>query len=648
MLSRELFWGIQYGWLTYLLALLTLAVLAHLWRLKVKEWRNGKDEGADLDWRGKVCKTLGHLIGQRLLGEKKAVGIAHLLVFYGFVVLFIGTVLLMLDSHLDQHFLKGYIFVSYKLILNIFGLLALAGITGLIFRRYILMKAPGESDGQNFLTLVLPFLVLLTGFLVEGSRLAIAVEDNPGWQFWAFPVYPVVEFMRSTNLASLGWIHTLFWWVHMVLAFTMITALGWTNLSHILSVPLNLFYQAWQQPGRLREINLAEKDFGVSGLKDFTRTQLISVEACVNAGRCEMNCPAFNSNKPLSPRALMMAMKQYGDTESPLVGKQINEEALWACTTCGACQKKCPVLANPVEKIIDLRRYQVMALGSLPPGLQAPMLSLQKRGHPWSGANLSRLDWARGLDVPLAAKKKEFDVLFWVGCTGALVERNIKVSRTIVELLRHCRVDFAILGQEESCTCHMARRLGNEYLYQMNAKKNIARLQQYTFKTIITACPHCYHTLKNEYSLEQEGLQVVSHVVFFRDLIKRDLLQLKQNSGKKLTYHDPCYYGRINQIFDAPRELCTLVDGSLVEAAKSREEAFCCGGGGGGIWQDDKSGDRINELRVKQLLENNVERIATSCPFCMQMLESALSSVGRGEVVVRDVAELLMEQLKDR
>jgi len=176
----------------------------------------------------------------------------------------------------------------------------------------------------------------------------------------------------------------------------------------------------------------------------------------------------------------------------------------------------------------------------------------------------------------------------------------------------------------------------------MNAKKNIARLQQYTFKTIITACPHCYHTLKNEYSLEQEGLQVVSHVVFFRDLIKRDLLQLKQNSGKKLTYHDPCYYGRINQIFDAPRELCTLVDGSLVEAAKSREEAFCCGGGGGGIWQDDKSGDRINELRVKQLLENNVERIATSCPFCMQMLESALSSVGR------DVVELLMEQLKDR
>lgn len=647
MLSRQLFWGIQYGWLTYLLALLTIAVLAHLWRLKVKDWSYGKDEKAGIDWRDRGCKALGHLVSQRLLGEKIAVGIAHLLVFYGFVVLFIGTVLLMLDSHL-QHFLNGYIFVSYKMILNIFGLLALAGVTGLIFRRYIFKKAPGESDGQTLATLALPFLVLLTGFLVEGSRLAITVKDNPGWQFWAFPAYPVVEFMRSTDLASLGYIHTLFWWVHMVLAFTMITAIGWTKLSHVLAVPLNLFYQAGQQPGRLREINLAEKNFGVAGLKDFTRTQLISVEACVNAGRCEMNCPAFNSHKPLSPRALMEAMRQSGVLESPLVGNQIREEALWACTTCGACQKKCPVLANPVEKIIDLRRYRVMALGSLPQSLQAPLLSLQKRGHPWSGANLSRLDWARELNVPLAAKKKDFEVLFWVGCAGALVERNIKVSRTIVELLQHCKVDFAILGQEESCTCHMARRMGNEYLYQVNAKKNIAKLQQYSFRTIITACPHCYHTLKNEYSLEGEGLQVVSHVVFFRDLIKRGLLQVKKGSGTMVTYHDPCYYGRINQIFDAPREICALADGSLIETAKSREDAFCCGGGGGGIWQDDKSGDRINEVRAKQLLENNVERIATSCPFCMQMLESALSSVGRGEVEVRDVVELLAEQLKDK
>lgn len=647
MLSRELFWGIHHGWLTYLVALLMIAVLGCFCRLKVSRWRRGREETLSFQWQGQFQTLFRYLISQRFQSDNKATGLLHLFIFYGFLILFLGTVLLMFDSHLDLHFLAGEAFVAYKLLLNFFGLLALSGITGLILRRYVFKQAAGGSKTQTLFALVLSFFVLLTGFVVEGSRMSVTAGDNPGWRHWAFPVYPVVVLLHPLGPATISTVHTVTWWVHMLLAFIMMTALGWTKLSHILTVPLNLFYQARQQPGRLRETNMAGKDFGAARLKDFTKTQLISVDACVSAGRCEINCPAFKSAKPLSPRVLMEKL-QSSDDETPLVGEIISVEALWACTTCGACQKKCPVLANPVEKIIDLRRHQVLALGSFPQSMQNAMVSTLKRGHPWSGAGQSRLDWAKGLGVPLADQKKHFDVLFWVGCTGALVERNIKVTRAIVKLLLYCHIDFAVLGLEESCTCHMARRAGNEYIYQITAKKNILKLKQYTYNTIVTACPHCYHTLKNEYNLAKEGLQVISHVQYFQGLANKGKLEFSPEGLKKtITYHDPCYYGRINGIFDSPREVCALAGVQLAEAANSRENTFCCGGGGGGIWMDDQNGQRMNEVRAKQLLKNQIELIVTACPFCIQMLESALSSLGCGkDIEVRDIAELMALQLK--
>lgn len=648
MLSRELFWGIELGWLTYLAGILTLAILAYILHLRGNVWRQGMEEKASIDWKGQGRQLFRYLLSQRLLEDQKGWGITHLAVFYGFVILFLGTLLLMLDSHLYR-FLAGDIFVVYKFVLNLAGLLALIGVVLLFLRRYVWKLAKGENNLRTLLTFILPFLVLVTGFLVEGSRLAIDTEGNPGWQFWAFPVYPLVSLLQPFSLNTLGTVHAVSWWTHMVISFLTISAVGWTKLSHLALAPLNMFHQAGQNPGKLRDITISEEYFGTDSLSDFTRKQFISIDACVSAGRCETDCPAFSSGKPLSPRVMLEKLQKVGDYQASLVGDTIDEEELWACTTCGACQQKCPVLSNPVDKIIDLRRYQVMGLGNMPQTWQTAMVSMQRRGHPWNAVSRSLLDWTKGLDVPIASEKKQFDVLFWVGCAGALLDRNIKVSQSIVKLLQYGGVDFAILGPEENCTCHMARRAGAEYIYQEMAEKNQAVLKQYTFGTVITACPHCYHTLKNEYEFLKDDVQVVSHAVYLRELMEKGLLKVQtENPGRKTTYHDPCYYGRMNDIYEQPRELCELTGAKLIETRNSRKNSFCCGGGGGGIWLDDKVGTRIFETRAKQLLENNIELIATACPFCITMLETAVSNLAADKAVkVRDIAELLAGRLQE-
>jgi Fe-S oxidoreductase/nitrate reductase gamma subunit len=646
VLSREVFYGIELGWVTYLVAVLAVAIIIYRYYLKAVMWRHGQEEKTGINWTGQTLQLIRNMLTQRLLNEQKGWGLTHNFVFYGFIILFLGTATLTIDTHIF-HFLYGDVFVTYKVILNTAGLLALIAIILLFSRRYVFKQARGDNNLQTLLALVLPFLVLVTGFLVEGSRIAANTADNPGWQFWAFPVYPVVSLLQPLGHDAAVMTHTLSWWIHMLISFLTIAALGWAKLSHIVLAPLNLFHQALQAPGRLREIELSEDYFGTENLSGFTQTQLISIDACVSAGHCEINCPAFNSGKPLSPRTIMEKMQKINDFNTSLVGDIITEDELWACTTCGACQQKCPVLTNPVEKIIDLRRYQVMALGNMPQTWQGALMSLQRRGHPWNAATRSRIEWAKGLDVPVAAEKKQFDVLFWVGCTGALVDRNIKVTQAIARLLKYSGVDFAILGNEESCTCHMARRMGDEYLYQEMAEKNCSVLKKYSYNTIVTACPHCYHTLKNEYELP--GVQVVSHVVYLQKLIENGLI--KFNAGglsENITYHDPCYYGRINGIYEEPRELCKLAGAKLIENEKSREQSFCCGGGGGGTWLDDKPGTRIFETRAKQLLEHdNIETIVTACPFCITMLETAVSNLEAGPVKVKDISELLVNRLQE-
>ena len=397
--------------------------------------------------------------------------------------------------------------------------------------------------------------------------------------------------------------------------------------------------------GQPRSINLAEKNFGVSKKSEFTYHQLMSLDACISAGRCEIICPAYNSGKPLSPREINEKINGLHDFDHPLAQETIGEE-IWFCTTCGSCQQKCPVMADSMDKIIDLRRYRVMAEGKMPDSFNMPMVSTQKRGHPWSGVNVTRTQWTEDMNIPLASEKKKFDVLFWVGCTGALVERNMEVTRALAKLLQQAGVDFAILGQEENCTGHMQRRVGNEYLYQMMAKKNIAKLNQYQFNRIMTACPHCYNTLKIEYRELGAKFNVVSHVEFILELIKNKKLTLNTDEVERhLTYHDPCYLGRLNGVFDEPRALLKQITGRYSEMQFSGYDSFCCGGGGGGIWMEDTIGQRINEMRIGHALETGAEAVVVACPFCLQMLESGLTANDEDNLKIYDIAELIVERL---
>jgi Fe-S oxidoreductase/nitrate reductase gamma subunit len=644
VLSREVFWGIDYGWVTYILFLVTMVIFFFSLKKKMDRWQLGRKEKLPINMVHQFAHLIRSLASQRLLSEKRFTGIMHLMVFYGFLVLTLGTILLMVDTHLPLHLLTGTTFVWFKITLNTLGLAALVGISGLIVRRYFLQQAADANTIDTLITLILPWLILVTGFIVQGSRIAADPAGNMGWKLWAFPSIPVVAWLNGRS-GVLG-VHTFIWWAHMLLAFGAMSAFLWLKLSHILIAPLNIFWESGRLlRGQPREINLAEKNFGASKKEEFTFHQLMSLEACVGAGRCELLCPAHTSGKPLSPREINEKIVKIKDFREPLSNRTVGEE-IWFCTTCGACQQKCPVMADSMDKIIDLRRYRLMVEGKMPKSFNLPLMSTQKRGHPWSGANVTRTQWTKGLEVPLASDGKAFDVLFWVGCTGALVERNMEVSRSIARVLTRAGVDFAILGEEESCTGHMARRVGNEYLYQRMAKKNLDKLSQYRFNRIVTACPHCYNTLKIEYGVLGANFQVVSHTEFIDALIREKRLSLKSDKlGLCLTYQDPCYLGRLNGVVDAPRDLINRITEKYREMNFSGTNSFCCGGGGGGIWLEDNTGRRISEMRVDQALKTGAGAIGVACPFCLQMLESGLASLDRSEVKVYDLAELVAHQL---
>jgi Fe-S oxidoreductase/nitrate reductase gamma subunit len=610
---------------------------------KIERWRLGRTENIPFSLKKQIPLLIKSMASQNLLKEQKITGVMHLMVFYGFVVLAFGTAILMIEEHFGLRFLKGSVFVFYKITLNTFGLAALIGLSGLLLRRYLLKKAAGANGIDSFLTLFLPILILITGFIVQGSRIAASPVENSGWEWWAYPSYPIVALFENTSISLT--VHKMSWWAHMLLAFTMISGFLWLKLSHIFVAPLNIFYESGRHlRGQPRSIDLGEKNFGVSKKSEFTYHQLMSLDACISAGRCEIVCPPCNTGKPLSPREINEKINGLHDFDHPIVEEVIGDE-IWFCTTCGSCQQKCPVMADSMDKIIDLRRYRVMNEGKMPDSFNMPMVSTQKRGHPWSGVNVTRTQWAEGMNIPLASETKNFDVLFWVGCTGALVERNMEVTRALAELLQQAGVDFAILGQEESCTGHMQRRAGNEYLYQMMAKKNIKKINQYQFDRIMTACPHCYNTLKIEYRELGAQYHVISHVEFISELIKNNKLTLQKDELERhLTYHDPCYLGRLNGIFDAPRALLKKISGSYSEMQFSGCDSFCCGGGGGGIWMEDTIGSRINEMRISHALRTGAEAIAVACPFCLQMLESGLTATDDGVLKIYDIAELVLEK----
>jgi len=446
------------------------------------------------------------------------------------------------------------------------------------------------------------------------------------------------------------------------------------KVMHLIGAAVNIFFEDLRPRGRLAPLDVEgafERDevLGYETLGDVTRKDLLDATACTECGRCEMNCPAAIAGKVLSPREIVLGLRRQLNTEIPLLGPpwpnarpiletEISPTAVEQCTTCMACVESCPVYIDPLGKILELRRNRVMIHDAYPDTFADVFAGIEKRSNPWNEHPTMRLEWAKGLDVPIMAEVAEagkgVDYLFWVGCAAAFDPRNAKIARSMVRILHAAGVDFAVLGEEERCTGDPARRMGHEYLFSMQAEMNVELLAGYEFKHILTICPHCYNSFAKDYPDFGGQYSVVHHTQLIRELIQQGRLTLSKPLDAVATVHDSCYLGRHNRIFDAPREILAKIPGiRTVEMERSREMAMCCGAGGGLTWIEEETDQRVNDRRVAQAVEavgtagsGKPALIATACPFCMTMIEDGLAASDT-DLADKDVAELVAEAMED-
>ncbi len=656
--TREIYWNIANGWLVYPLMLVVFGLLAFgFWR-RWRVWACGAPEDWRPAWRARLRALAAYGLGQARVVRSPFAGTMHLLLYAGFVTLFIGTLLIAVQEDLRVHFLYGDFYRFYSLILDLFGVVALVGLAGLAWRRYGRRPAALDSHADDALTLAGLAVILVTGYLIEGLRMGVTeVSVNPDLARWS-----PVGLLTARALLGLGVpldafppLHRGLWWFHAILVFAWLGYWAWSKMSHVFLAPANAFLRPQRPFGALRPI-ADFKDPAQLGLETFANLSFrerLSADTCIHAGRCQDSCPAYVSGKPLNPKALTVNLQrlaarardgQAAEAEAAVLTEQaLSEEGVWACTTCGACNYHCPVLVEPMDAIAGMRRNLVLAKGKVPPTAQAALLNIQKRGHPWAGTKLTRTDWMEGLGVPLLADKPDAEVLFWVGCSGALVERNVRTTRAMAGLLQQAGVNFAVLGDEETCTGDPARRLGNEFLYQQQARKNLKTFGAYNVKKVVATCPHCFHTLRNEYPMLGGDLEVVHHTEFLAELVAQGRLQPAQVTAQTVTYHDPCYLGRYNRVYDPPRDVVSALGGvRQVEMPRCREKGFCCGAGGGHAFMEEQGGLRINYLRSQEALDTGADVLVSACPFCLQMFDEGVKAVGgEGRMQTLDVAELL-------
>jgi Fe-S oxidoreductase len=481
------------------------------------------------------------------------------------------------------------------------------------------------------------------------------------------------------------------WWLHYLVILGFMVYIPRSKHLHILASFANAFFKPLGPKVVLEPIPLEALEapegsatFGASKIQDFTWKDLLDLYACAVCGRCHVNCPAQLTGKTLSPREVIHNLKEHllevgpelltlklankaeassggpGEsqaktpTKSPaktMIGDVVTEEEIWACTTCGACQEVCPVNIEHIRKIIELRRNLVLSQSKMPESAQLMLRNMQQRGHPWAGIQSMRLrgDWTGDQELKILAEGDNANTLFWVGCTGALVERNVNATLSMTRVLKAAGVDFAVLGDAETCCGDPARRAGYEFQFQMMAEQNIEIFKSYNIKEIITACPHCYNTIKHEYPRYGGDFKVIHYTELIADLMGQGKLKLTNELNAKLTYHDPCYLGRYNSVYEEPRRILrSIPKATLEEMERSRDTGFCCGGGGGLMWIEEQPGTtKINQMRLEDFLKTGAETVVTACPYCLQMFEDAIEHKGlKDSLKARDLVELVESAMK--
>jgi Fe-S oxidoreductase len=655
----------------YALLVPTVAIGGYgVWR-HVRQWRCGQP-ALRFDRPGQRFGRVFRLaILQLSIWRDSVAGLMHALLFWGFLTLLAATTVVFIHEDLQLRIMQGKFYLYFQsLFVDLIGAAAVVGVAIGAVRRWVVRPQKLVFRDEASWILIAIFVILVSGFLLEGWR--IAATDDP-WASWS-PIGQAVAIasLSIATPATLQTAHLIFWWGHLLLVFAFLAWAPYTKMLHALTAPLNIFFGNLDAPaGSLKRIDFeTATTFGIHSLEQFTWKDLLDLDACTECGRCTSVCPAHAVGKQLSPRDIILDLQRRlhdSDLGSQTISDPAGEEAgprfpiidttsalspqaLWECTTCGACVETCPVSIEQYPKIIDMRRYLAMEEAEMPTMLQDAMTGLEQRGHPFRGSQASRTDWCEGFEIPHYRDVRDPEVLLWVGCGGALVDRNQKSTRALANLLNHAGVRFGVLGRDESCTGDPARRAGNEFLFDTLSQDNTRTFHEHNVQTIVTSCPHCFHSFQNEYPELSKNIQVFHHTAYLAKLIGENRLTMDPSSMESITLHDPCYLGRHNGITEEPRDLIERISGQRpVEMEQHGRQSFCCGGGGGMSFVEEPADKRVNRERAKQALDTGAKTVAVACPFCTTMLEDGLGAVrGERDIAVKDIAELMWDNIKNQ
>jgi len=613
---------------------------------------------------------------QKKLLRDPVAGTVHLLIFWGFLV-FILAVLEALIQGFYSHFSFSFLGPIYSLITivqDVFSVVVIIASLYALYRRYV-KKIPRLDYGRHAkldATFIL-ILIMLVCISMLGENTAMIAKHN--FVLGGYEIRPISAFLSplfyNAGSSAASFNYELFWWMHVVVVLGFMNFLPYSKHLHVItSIPNTFFANLEPIRNTLKPLDLEDENievFGAADIEHLSWKQIMDGYSCTECGRCTSVCPAATVGKSLSPRDVIVNIRKRtkdkaplladGITEGPefektLVHDYISDKVLWQCTTCMACVQECPVMIEHVDSIVDMRRDLVLTESQFPSDLNNVFKSIETNFTPWVFNQQDRAEWAEGMNIKTMAEDSNGEILFWVGCAGSFDSRYQNVTKSFAKLMQKANVDFRILGTEEKCNGDTARRLGNEYLAQTMMMENVEKLNSYGVKKIVTACPHCFHSLKNEYKQFGGNFEVYHHSQMIDEMINEGKIELKENSAEsnkgKVTYHDSCYLGRYNSEYDAPRESLTKIsDMELVEMERNKSKGFCCGAGGGRMFLEDEEGGRINEERTKEAIGTGAETIASACPFCMTMMTDGVKHFDKSEeVAVKDIAEIVLENSK--
>ena len=692
------------GWLWLnLIAFLVVTLYAgslfiYLIRTRIAYIKLGKKVEFEHSMKERLRNIWVYVFGQKKLLKDKKSGIIHVLFFYGFILVQFGAIDFMIKGiKPGAHLPFGALYPGFTFIQEIITLVILAAVFFAFYRRYIEKLVRLKRNFKSGLVLIFIGGLMITVLLGNGMNMIWHSHEAA----WTEPVASFVSlaFSWMGERAALVAFYVA-WWIHLFILLTFLVYVPQSKHAHLIAAPVNVYLHRLEKEGKLAGLDFedeSQETFGVGKIEDFTQHQLVDLYACVECGRCSSMCPATGTGKVLSPMDLIVKLRDHltnhgaavtskqpwvptfafahtignrlavasadlGAEEAQvrlsyhpqLIGDVITEEEIWACTTCRNCEDQCPVMNEHVDKIIDLRRYLVLTEGKMDADAQRVMTNIERQGNPWGMSRKEKENWrflrsdARVPTVKELAKAGEsFEYLFWVGSMGSFDNRSQKISSALAKLLNEAGVTFAILGNQEKNSGDTARRLGNEFLFQELAAKNISEFEKYGVEKIVTIDPHAYHTFKNEYPDFGLKAEVYHHTELLASLVQEGRLKPRYAVNERITFHDSCYLGRYNDRYDSPREILKSIPGvTLVEMERNRENAMCCGAGGGLMWMEEETGERINVVRTEQALAVGPSVISSGCPYCLTMLSDGTKAK---EVDVKvqtlDVAELLEKSI---